>query len=49
MPILTGGRVFNLEGQVEYGGSLRCLQVTHEGIRPAETRNEVFRSQETEF
>lgn len=48
VPILTGGRVFNLEGQVEYGGFLRCLQVTHEGIRPAETRNEVFRSQETE-
>lgn len=48
VPILAGGRVFNLEGQVEYGGCLRCLQVTHEGIRPAEIRNEVFCSKETE-
>ena len=34
-------RVFNLEGQVEYGGTLRCLQVGHEGIRPVEISNPV--------
>lgn len=45
-PILAGGRVFNLEGQVEYGGCLRCLQVTPEGYFPAEIRNEVFCSAE---
>lgn len=40
--------VFNLEGQVEYGGFLRCLQVSHEGIRPVEIRNGVYKSPEEE-
>lgn len=42
-------RVFNLEGRVEHGGCLRCLQVDHDGIRPVETGNEVFRSRSEKF
>ena len=39
VPLKADERVFNLEGQVEYGGALRCLQVGHEGIRPVEIDN----------
>jgi len=39
VPLTADGRVFNLEGQVEYGGALRCLQVGHDGIRPVEIDN----------
>lgn len=46
VPLTAEGRVFNLEGQVEYGGSLRCLRIGHDGIRPAEIRNRVFRTPE---
>lgn len=41
VPLKADERVFNLEGQVEYGGTLRCLQVGHEGIRPVEISNPV--------
>lgn len=47
-PLSAGGRVFNLEGQVERGGHLRCLQVSHEGISPVEVKNDVFKSPEEE-
>ena len=47
-PLAAGGRVFNLEGQVECGGHLRCLQVSHGGICPVEVKNDVFRSPEEE-
>ena len=32
LPIMVNDRVFNLEGQVEFGGCLRCVQVDKEGI-----------------
>jgi tRNA splicing ligase len=38
--------VFNLEGQVEFGGCLRCVQVDGDGIHPVETPNQVFRMPE---
>ncbi len=46
VPLTAEGRVFNLEGQIEYGGSLRCLKIGHDGILPSETSNRVFRSPE---
>ncbi len=42
VPIAVNDRVFNLEGQVEYGGCLRCVQVDKDGIHAIETQNEVF-------
>lgn len=37
-------RVFNLEGQVEFGGHLRCLQITPDGKHiPVEIQNTVFK------
>ncbi len=48
VPLRMDDRVFNLEGQVEYGGYLRCLQVSHEGICPVEIKNEVYKSPEDE-
>lgn len=47
-PLKADERVFNLEGQVEHGGSLRCLQVSHDGIRPIEIKNEIYKSPEEE-
>lgn len=45
LPIDMGNRCFNLEGKVEHGGSLRCLELTHEDpyIKFIETKNNVFR------
>ena len=43
LPVRATERVFNLEGQAEYGGSLRCLQVSEDGIQVFETRNAVYR------
>ncbi len=48
VPLTPEDRTFNLEGQVEYGGCLRCLKVSHEGIFPAEIRNHVYKSAEEE-
>ena len=48
VPLMADGRVFNLEGQVEYGGNLRCLQISHGSICPAEIKNPVYRSMEQE-
>lgn len=39
-------RVFNLEGCVEFGGELRCVQVDKNGIHTIEIQNEVFRTPE---
>lgn len=39
-------RVFNLEGRVEFGGELRCVQVDKNGIRTIEIQNEVFKTPE---
>lgn len=46
VPLKPEDRVFNLEGQVEYGGFLRCLKIGHDGICPIEVRNRVFRTPE---
>lgn len=39
-------RVFNLEGRVEFGGELRCVQVDKNGIHTVEIQNEVFKTPE---
>lgn len=39
-------RVFNLEGRVEFGGELRCVQVDKNGIHVIEIQNEVFKTPE---
>ncbi len=46
LPIMVNDRVFNLEGQVEFGGCLRCVQVDKEGIHFQEIKNEVFHAPE---
>ena len=43
LPVQVNDRVFNLEGQIEYGGCLRCVQVDGEGIHCVEVPNEVYR------
>lgn len=47
-PVMANDRVFNLEGQVEYGGCLRCVQVDEEGIHCIEVRNQVYKSPEVQ-
>ena len=46
LPTMVNDRVFNLEGQVEYGGCLRCVQVDGEGIHCIETENTVYKTPE---
>ena len=46
LPVQVNDRVFNLEGQVEYGGCLRCVQVDGEGIHCVEVPNEVYKTPE---
>lgn len=46
LPVMVNAKVYNLEGQVEYGGCLRCVQVDPEGIRTIEVKNEVFKTPE---
>lgn len=44
LPVQVNDRVFNLEGQVEFGGNLRCVQILPTGEHVAvETPNPVFR------
>ncbi len=47
MSVQANDRVFNLEGQVEFGGCLRCVQVDAEGIHCVEVKNDVYRAPET--
>lgn len=48
VPIRANERVFNLEGRVEFGGCLRCVQVEQDGtFTEIETQNTVFRVEET--
>jgi tRNA splicing ligase len=42
-PISLNDRVYNLEGQVEFGGCLRCVQVDNNGIHCIETKNKVYK------
>ncbi len=46
LDVMVNDRVFNLEGQVEYGGCLRCVQVDQDGIHCVEISNEVFKTPE---
>lgn len=47
MPIHSSEKNYNLEGQVEFGGSLRCVQVDEEGIHEIETVNTVYNKFDT--
>lgn len=42
-PIQTTDRTYNLEGNVEFGGHLRAIQITNNGIETFEIKNDVFR------
>ena len=46
IPIQVNDRVFNLEGRVEFGGVLRCVQVDVDGIHTFEIQNKVFKTPE---
>lgn len=46
VPIKVNDRVFNLEGRVEFGGELRCVQIDKNGIHTIEVKNEVFKTPE---
>lgn len=41
-PIQTTERTFNLEGGVEFGGSLRCVQLAKDGFTAIETPNTLY-------
>lgn len=42
-PIQSTERTFNLEGDVEFGGHLRAIQITKDGIETFEIKNEVYK------
>lgn len=46
VPIRVNDRVFNLEGRVEFGGNLRCVQLDKDGVCEVEVHNEVFKTPE---
>ena len=48
LPIQVNDRVFNLEGKVEFGGSLRCVQLDKNGIHTVETKNTVYKTPEVQ-
>ncbi len=41
LPVQASERVFNLEGQVEFGGCLRAVELTEQGFHPVEIPNPV--------
>lgn len=43
VPIQSNDRAFNLEGAVEFGGSLRTIRITPDEIIPIEIKNTVFK------
>lgn len=48
VPVRANERVFNLEGRVEFGGHLRCVQVKQDGtFTEVEVKNDVFRCEDT--
>lgn len=48
VPVRANDRVFNLEGRVEFGGHLRCVQVEQDGtFTEVEVKNDVFHEEET--
>lgn len=44
LPIKVNDRVYNLEGRVEFGGELRCVQIDQNGIHTIEVPNEIFKT-----
>lgn len=46
LPVKVNDKVFNLEGRVEFGGCLRCVQVSNAGIHTFEIKNTVFKTEE---
>lgn len=42
-PVQTTDRTYNLEGQVEFGGCLRAVEITSDGIITVEIQNTVFK------
>lgn len=44
LPTKVNDRVYNLEGRVEFGGELRCVQVDKNGIHTIEVPNEIFKT-----
>lgn len=46
LPVQVNERSFNLEGRVEFGGCLRCVQVTKDGFQTFEVQNTVFKEPE---
>lgn len=42
-PVKMNNNVFNLEGQIEFGGNLRCVQVSKNRIQEIETENNIFK------
>lgn len=46
VPLRVNDRVFNLEGRVEYGGELRCVQVDRHGLHEIEVKNDVYKTPE---
>lgn len=44
LPVKVNDKVFNLEGRVEFGGELRCVQVDNSGIHIIETPNTIFKA-----
>lgn len=47
LPTQVNERCFCLEGQVEFGGYLRCVDLDQEGFKIYETKNNIFRVVET--
>lgn len=43
VPVQVNDRVFNLEGHVEFGGELRCVQVDRDGVHIVTVKNEIFK------
>lgn len=46
LPVKVNDRVFNLEGRVEFGGDLRCVQIDKDGIHAVEVENTVYKTPE---
>lgn len=46
LPVKVNDRVFNLEGRVEFGGTLRCVQIDKDGIYTVEVENTVYKTPE---
>lgn len=46
LPVKVNDKVYNLEGQVEFGGQLRIVQINETGINTIEIQNTVFNAPE---